>query len=103
MDTRLKIVPYFVQPLQWSRLMGRLPYILSPAVFGIGCGFVPLLIWQGKSADDILFWGLCAAALSMLISAVQLRRRGLSPTATVSEYRKSGEVSSQRGDISINQ
>jgi hypothetical protein len=67
--------------------MGRLPYILSQAVFGIGCGFVPLLIWQGKSANDILFWGLFAAALSMLISAVQLRWRGLPLTATVGKYR----------------
>jgi hypothetical protein len=67
--------------------MDRLPKVLY-TLLGVQLAFIPLPLLQGRSADDMVFFGLLASVFSIFISVGLLRWRGLPLNATVREYRE---------------
>ncbi|WP_157083640.1 hypothetical protein ACNJX9_04015 [Bradyrhizobium sp. DASA03076] len=64
--------------------MNRLPMVLNSALWVV-LGLIPVLLWQGQHASEILLSCLLASVLSTFISIGRLRWIGLPLNATVDE------------------
>jgi hypothetical protein len=67
--------------------MDRLPMVLT-TLLGTELGFIPVPLLQGRSADDLFFFGLLAGGFSILLSVGLLRWKGLPVGTSMEEYRR---------------